>query len=60
VSAYVWTLPDEEPGALEEIFAAEDGRRQNLVLYEIRKVDGFCECWEAIGTPGDPYDLIWR
>jgi hypothetical protein len=58
VSACVWTLPHEEPGTLEEIFAAEDGRRQNLVLYEIRKVDGFRKCWEAIGTPGDPYDLI--
>ena len=56
--AYVWELPDEKPGTLKEIFAAEDSRRQNLVLYEIRKVDGFRKCWEAIGAAGDPYHLI--
>jgi hypothetical protein len=55
---YIWNLRDEAPGTLEEIFAAEDSRPQNLVLYEIRKDDGFRKCWEAIGAPGDPYDLI--
>ena len=55
---YVWKLPYEAPGTLCEIFATEDSRRQNLVLYAFRKVDGFRRCWEAIGKPGDPYDLI--
>jgi hypothetical protein len=44
---------------LEEIFAAEDSRRQSLVLYEIAKVDGFRRCWKAIEAPGDPYHLIF-
>jgi hypothetical protein len=56
---FVWRLPDEAPGTLAEIFDAEDSRRQNLVLFEIRKVDGFRKCWETIGKPGDPYDLIF-
>jgi hypothetical protein len=56
--AHVWALPGEKPGTLEDIFAADDRRRQNLVLYEIRKVDGFRKCWEAIGAPGNPNDLI--
>ena len=55
---FVWRLPDEAPGTLAEIFDAEDSRRQNLVLFEIRKVDGFRKCWETIGKPGDPHDLI--
>jgi hypothetical protein len=55
---YVWRLPDETPGTLEEIFAAEDSRAQNLVLYEIRKVDGFRRSCEAIDAKVDPYDLI--
>jgi hypothetical protein len=59
MSRYIWRLPKEEPGTLEEIFSAGDGRRNNLVLYEIRKVDGFRKCWEAIGRPGDPYHLIF-
>jgi hypothetical protein len=58
MSAYVWNIPDEAAGTLQEIFFAQDGRRQNLVLYEIRKVDGFRRCWEAIGSPGDSYHLI--
>jgi hypothetical protein len=55
---YVWRLPDEAPGTLDEIFDAEDSRAQNLVLYQIRKVDGFRRCWEAIGATGNPYELI--
>jgi hypothetical protein len=57
-NTYVWELPDEVPGTLEEIFAAEDSRCSNLIIYEFRSVDGFRKCWEAIGVPGDPYDLI--
>ena len=59
MSARVWDIPGERPGTLEEIFDSEDSRRQNLVLYEIRKVDGFRKCWEAIGAPGDGYHLIF-
>jgi len=55
---FVRRLPDEAPGTLAEIFDAEDSRRQNLILYEFRKVDGFRRCSEAIGSPLDPYDLI--
>ena len=58
MSAHVWHLPGERPGTLEEIFAAEDSRRQNLALVEIRKVDGFRKCSEVAGAPVDPYDLI--
>jgi hypothetical protein len=56
--AYVWNLPDEAPGTLSEIFDAKDSRAQNLILYQIRKVDGFRRCWQAIGAMGDPYELI--
>ena len=58
MSAYVWHLAGELPGTLEEIFAAEDSRRQNLALVEIRKVDGFRRCSEVAGAPVDPYELI--
>jgi hypothetical protein len=58
VSAYVWSLPDEKPGTLKEIFAAEDSRCQNLALVEIREVDGFRRCSEAARASVDPYDLI--
>jgi hypothetical protein len=56
---YIWRLPTEEaPGTLAEIFAAEDTRRQHLVLYAFLEVDGFRRCWTAIGAPGDPDGLI--
>jgi hypothetical protein len=55
---YVWQLPDEVPGTLFEIFAAEDSRRQNLVLYELKKVDAFRRSFETLGAAVDPYDLI--
>jgi hypothetical protein len=55
---HVWNLPDEAPGTLGEIFDAEDSRAQSLILYQIRKVDGFRRCWQAIGATGDPYELI--
>jgi hypothetical protein len=55
---YVWELPDEQPGTLREIFAAEDGRQQGLVLDEIRTVDGFRRCGEAVSAALNPYDLI--
>jgi hypothetical protein len=55
---HIWELPNEAPATLAEIFAAEDSRRQNLVLYEFRKVDGFRRCWEAIDVTGNPYGLI--
>ena len=57
-NVHVWELPDEAPGTLQEIFSAEDSRRQNLILCEFRKVDGFRRCWEAIGISGNPYVLI--
>jgi hypothetical protein len=59
VTAKVWELPGEPPGTLAEIFSAEDSRRNNLILYELRKVDAFGRCWEAIGAKGDGYALIW-
>jgi hypothetical protein len=55
---YVWRLPGEAPGTLAEIFAAEDSRAQSLVLYELREVDGFRRCWEAIGASGNSHELI--
>jgi hypothetical protein len=54
----VWNLPNETPGTLVEIFAAQDSRRSNLILYELQKVDAFRKCSNAIGAPIDPYDLI--
>jgi hypothetical protein len=58
VSAYVWSLPDEKPGTLKEIFDAEDSRRANLALVEISKLDGFRACSEIAGAPVDPDDLL--
>ncbi len=55
---FVWELPDEAPGTLFEIFAAEDSRRQNLVQSELKKANVFRRCSEAIGASFDPYDLI--
>jgi hypothetical protein len=54
----VWEIPDEEPGTLAEIFAAEDSRRQNLVLYALRDANAFRRSAEVIGKPVDPYELI--
>lgn len=54
----VWEIPDEEPGTLAEIFAAEDSGRQNLVLYALRDANAFRRSAEAIGKPVDPYEVI--
>jgi hypothetical protein len=56
--SYVWRLPNEAPGTLAEIFAAEDSRRANLLLYELQKANAFRRCSEAIGVAVDPYELI--
>jgi hypothetical protein len=58
VSAYVWSLSDEKPGTLKEIFDAEDSRRSALAFVEINKLDGFRACSEAVGAPVDPDDLM--
>jgi hypothetical protein len=54
----VWEIPDEEPGTLVELFAAEDSRGQNLVLYAVRDADAFRRSTEAINATVDPNELI--
>jgi hypothetical protein len=51
-------LPDEQPGALREIWAADDSRESDLILSEIYKVDGVRRCEEAVGVAVDPCALV--
>jgi hypothetical protein len=54
----IWEIPDEAPGTLAEISAAEDSRCQNFVFYALRDATAFRRSAEAIGAALDPYELI--
>jgi hypothetical protein len=47
---HIWSLQNEAPGTLIEIFAAEDSRRQNLVLEALKEANAFQKCSDIIGA----------